>query len=148
MGCELASKTILIVGLLWGLAIGVIGGLLMTSTGNEILNEINPVSTYDCAKEFDKLATIRDTSLKINDPKYTPMLFYQSLELMENLCFITFESWADKSDYEQVIRSVDWEALAHTNQVYLGEIPCSVTDDCEFIEAQKKMYLEYKNSQK
>ena len=80
---------------------------------------------YDCAKNYDQLGywNKNPSSLHFeNDALKNQFLAKKSLELWENRCFITVESWAYKSDFEENIWRDGWELVAYTNQLYLGEV--------------------------
>ena len=88
-----------IIGLGIGVVLGFTIGFLITSEDIEFVADNFTITTYDCAKNYDKWRTfLRETA----DPA---KVYNESLELMENRCFITVKSWAHQSDYEKVIWS-------------------------------------------
>ena len=96
---------------------------------------------------MDKLYTV--INLKLNDSnsqKLIEFLLYKPLELMENRCYITIESWAYQSDYEEFIWDSDWREMSYANQLYLKEVECPahLKDTCDNNQKQRKMFHEYK----
>ena len=112
-------------------------------------NKIINLSTYDCAKNYDKWRTFMDTdrnSYGYSSQSSVEYFIYGHYELLENRCFISVKSWAHESDYEPLIWSSDWENLSYQNQMYLGEISCTDSKICENIKEQRDQYWNYLKS--
>ena len=142
----------LVVGLIIGIIIGFTAGIFFVSSEDrEFIADNNPLSTFDCAKSYDKWRTFMDSdksSYGYSNSLSTEYFIYGHFELMENRCFITVKSWAHESDYEPLIWSTNWESLSHMNQMYLGEIPCMDPKTCEDIKEKRDQYGDYLKSKK
>ena len=140
-------NTVIFIVIIISLIIGGIGGALFIQYGGaQILTDNNLISTYDCAKNYDKWRTFMEAEKNSDDYHNESAIeysIYGDYELMENRCFITVKSWAHDSDYEQLIWASNWEGPSYTNQMYLGEIECKDPKVCESLEKQRNQYWDY-----
>lgn len=141
---------ILIIGLVIGVIIGfIIGVFFVSSEDIEFVINNNPLSTYDCAKNYDKWRTFMETDKNSdNYPNQSSMDYavFGQFELMENRCFITVKSWAHASDFEQLIWGADWKKESYINQIYLEESPCEDPMMCDMIKESRDQYWDYLKS--
>ena len=115
-------------------------------------------STFDCAKNWDEIQKFgeRDSahSQGLTDEYPTDLevtkLKQKGIDHVENRCFITVESWAYQSEYEDKIWDAknwhEWRNLSHLNQIRLGEscvgIPQAECDRYVTQYQQTKKYIE------
>ena len=111
--------------------------------GNFVFSEIKIAEFYDCAKNYDKLGHFDDgTSNQSfeNDWLKNQARNNLTLELYENRCFITIESWIHDSDFEYSLTQEERDLLSYYNQIVLGEVqggPGSETIKDNYVQMKK-----------
>jgi len=93
-------------------AVAEIGTEVKTITANSL-----KVSVFDCATAYD-ITQYYARTVQQDTAELTQMF----IELMDNRCFITVESWAHESNFESKIWSEDWKTKSYQNQLMLGEV--------------------------
>ena len=96
------------------------------------------VETFDCAKQFDKIA--RYYSLEIKDKQaYSQTQASRIIDtanelgrtFLDNRCAGSVNDWAYRSDFEVIIwnSGMDWNSIAHMEKLYNHDIECPVNYD-------------------
>ena len=67
-------------------------------------------------------------------PSKAPGDAKKQIELWENRCFITVESWAYKSQHESELFTAGWEEVATMNKLLIGEIEPQTTAQQKIVE--------------
>ena len=111
-------KPVIIIAIAVVCSVAVFFGLSVLDIDDMVKTKVN---SFDCAEAFDKLMTISNNQNQ-GDPR---KLTQQSIDMMDNRCFITVKSWAHESMYESDLWNSPWEHTSWVNQLYLGEIPCN-----------------------
>lgn len=114
------------------------------------------LNIYDCAKQYDKMATFVQTARSTNPTptQYASMMadhLENTHEFIENRCWITVQSWAHDSDFEHQIWQSDWQFASWHNQVVIGEVQCD-SKACngykKDFESSKEQIKEYRQQTK
>ena len=133
---------------------------IATATTQEVQQQVKVVraSGFDCAKNWDEInkfgERISAHSQGLTDEYPTDLeqakIQQKGIDQAENRCFITVESWAHQSEYEDEIWDAkhwnEWRNLSHLNQIRLGEscvgIPQAECDKYVTQYQQTKKYVE------
>jgi len=116
------------------IVISIIGVILAGAW--DITGEVQNVSVYNCAENYDHFIMLTNEIKNMNAKQFQITDFdgRQIIgDLYENRCFITVQSWAFESDNEELIWDGNWEKIAWSNQLVLGEIEPLTKGDQRFI---------------
>ncbi len=107
---------------------------------NVIEKNIPKILIYNCAENYDKVIELGKNNPNPKGKQYDFVMF-EGLVLInglnENRCFITVESWAFDSDYEDMIWASDWRKASWYNQLVLGEVePNNKGDERDILNYQ------------
>ena len=98
---------------------------------------------YDCAKNFDKLEKFSqgefDNIYFENDWEKNKYIQKLNVELFDNRCYITFESWAYQSENADMLWKQDWKSMSYLNQLIIGEVEPGTPDQKILVENFKQM---------
>jgi len=119
-------KPVIIISIAVGCSVAIFFALSIYDVDDIVKTQ---VLSYDCAKNFDKTVQLRENLSRSTDydsgQKILVELQRIPIEMMENRCFITIESWAHESTNESEIwYEMDWQTTSYLNQIILGEVQC------------------------
>jgi len=93
------------------------------------------ISSYDCVETWDELYELDENHS--GDNRYGYEFVDLKVELFENSCYTTLESWAYKAKYQDKIWGQNWQALIVQNQHWNNEIDCQ-DEKCEKLKQEVK----------
>ena len=105
-----------------------------TSDFTQILNfpgHYNCAASYDLQGDYSQGIVHQKFENNAVKSKYYAAL---NMELYENRCFITVESWAHQTKYESNIWSNDWKTLSYINQLYVGDVEPRNAGEAKLVE--------------
>ncbi len=132
---KIVLNPVIIIAIAIGCSVAIFFGLSIFDIDEQIekvvekqVGEIN----YDCAMNYDKyVAKVLEKKDYSNFDACIDSGDKEMFELMDHRCFITIESWAYQSSYEQLIwNEFAWEDFSWINQLLLDEIECQ-DESCE-----------------
>jgi len=108
----------------------------VNSMGLHLVN----IPFYNCAENYDKFVELAKNNPNPKGKQYDLVMF-EGLVLIsglyENRCFITVETWAYESMYEDMIWMSDWKRSSWENRLLLGEVePNNKGDERDILNYQ------------
>lgn len=116
------------------IVISIIGVILAGAW--DVPGEVQNVTAYKCAENYDHFIMLSKETKNMNAKQIRIAAFdgHQMIgDLFENRCFITVQSWAFEADNEELIWNSNWEKIAWSNQLVLGEVEPNSKGDKRFI---------------